>query len=231
MVVPADSLAVTRLLRDLEPPVTQAISAAASERDWPADALVLQHDDPSTDVFFVLRGGVRVTVLAQGGREIIFSDHGPGEQFGELAALDQAPRSASVTTLYATRLLVLPGAAFRVALAASPIMNARMMAQMVSRIRSLSARFVEVALGSVRHRLVAALLREARPRPGSSEQIVSPPPRHHVLAARIGVRREAVTRELAALERLGLLRQEPRGIVLLRPLQLADLHAEAGGRE
>jgi CRP/FNR family cyclic AMP-dependent transcriptional regulator len=231
MAVPAESLAATQLLRELEPPVAAAIGAAATEREWPAEALVLQHDDPSTDVFFVLRGGVRVTVLAWGGREIIFSDLGVGEQFGELAAIDQGPRSASVTTLYPTRLLVLPAAAFRAALAASPIMAGRMIAQMAARIRSLSARFVEVALGSVRHRLVAALLREARPRPGSPERIVSPPPRHHVLAARIGVRREAVTRELAALERLGLLRQEARGIVLLRPLQLADLHAEAGGRD
>jgi len=172
--VPAESLAALDLLRALESAVAQAIRAAAHERDWPSGAMVLQHDDPSTDVFFVLRGGVRVTVLVSGGREIIFSDHGPGEQFGELAAIDQAPRSASVSTLFATRLLILPGAEFRAALAASPVMSGRLIRQMAGRVRGLSSRLVEIAL-----------------------------------------------------ERMGLLRQEPRGIILRRPVQLADLDAEA----
>lgn len=226
--VPAESLAATMLLRELEPAVTEMIRAAAHLRDLPAGALVVQHDDPSTDVYFVLQGGVRVTVLVSGGREIIFADLGPGEQFGELAAIDSGPRSASVATLFTTRLLVVPGAIFRAAMAASPVMARRMVDQMVARFRSLSDRFVEVALGSVRHRLVSELKRQARPRPGGAEHVISPPPRHHVLAARIGVRREAVTRELAALERLGLLRQEARGIVLVRPVQLADLDAGRG---
>jgi hypothetical protein len=41
------------------------------------------------------------------------------------------------------------------------------------------------------------------------------------------VRREAVTRELAALEKLGLVRQEPTGIVITREVALTDL--DAGG--
>lgn len=223
-----DALAATQLLRGLEPAVTDRLAAAASLREVAAGTQVLGHEDAGDEVFFVLKGGVRVIVIASFGREIIFTDHGPGEQFGELAAIDGAPRSANVTALHATQLLVLPAPAFRAALAASPIMAGRLVAQMTARIRSLSARFVEVALGSVRHRLVAALMREARPRAGHpGEHVISPPPRHHVLAARIGVRREAVTRELAALERLGLVRQDARGIYITRAVALKDL-VEAG---
>jgi CRP-like cAMP-binding protein len=222
--VAADALATSPLLRGLEPPVLAALLPACHLREVAAGSLVLAHDDASADVYLVLSGGVRVTVVLSGGREIIFTDHAAGEYFGELAAIDAAPRSASVTALHPSRLGVLPAPAFRTALAASPILAQRLLADMAARIRGLSRRFVEVALGSVRHRLAAELARAARPRAGHpAERIVSPPPRHHVLAARIGVRREAVTRELAALERAGLVRQETGGIVLLRDLALADL--------
>lgn len=221
--VPREALAGSALLRDLEPEAEAAILRAARIQEFAAGAMVLLREDESRDVFFVLSGAVRVTAVVSGGRELIFTDHAAGEQFGELAAIDELPRSASVTALYSSRLLVMPGAAFRAALAASPRMTWRLLAQMSARIRGLSARFVEVALGSVRHRLVAELMRASRPRLGSEERIVSPPPRHHELAARIGVRREAVTRELKALERVGLVRQEPRGIVLARAVRLEDL--------
>jgi CRP/FNR family cyclic AMP-dependent transcriptional regulator len=133
--VPAGSLAATQLLRGLEPAPAEALAEAGRLSEFGAGALVLGAQDQTDEVFFVLKGGVRVVVLASGGREIIFTDHGPGEQFGELAAIDQAPRSATVTTLFATQLLVLPGEAFRAALAASPIMSARLLAQMTARIR------------------------------------------------------------------------------------------------
>jgi CRP-like cAMP-binding protein len=220
----AETIAAAPLLRGLEPAVLAALLPACHLKEVAAGALVLAHDDASADLYLVLSGGVRVTVLLPGGREIIFTDHASGEYFGELAAIDAGPRSASVTALFATQLAVLPRAPFRAALAASPLLAQRLLADMAARVRSLSRRFVEVALGSVRHRLVAELARGSRPRSSQpGQRIVSPPPRHHVLAARIGVRREAVTRELAALERAGLVRQETAGIVLLRDLTLEDL--------
>lgn len=138
-------------------------------------------------MFFVLRGAVRVGVRTAAGREIIFSDLAEGEQFGELAAIDGGARSASVLALRPSPLLV-PAGEFRAAAAASPAMTKRLLVNLTSRVRTRSARFVEVAPGTVRHRLVAELMRLSRPRPGSEVLVISPPVRHHILAARIGVR-------------------------------------------
>lgn len=58
----------------------------------------------------------------------------------------------------------------------------------------------------------------AHPRPGRpDERAVTPPPFHHVLAARIGCRREQVTRELSAMNEEGLVEKTRGALILLRP--------------
>ncbi len=86
------------------------------------------------------------------------------------------------------------------------------------RVRTGNARLVEHAALTIRFRLYAELLREARPRaPGSPERIISPPPVQQVLAGRIGARREAVSREIADLIRRGVVSRGRAGLILHRP--------------
>ena len=68
----------------------------------------------------------------------------------------------------------------------------------------------------------------AHPRPGSPvEQVVTPPPFHHVLAAQIGCRREQVTRELSALAQEGLIEKTRGALVLVKPGVLEARLSEA----
>lgn len=67
------------------------------------------------------------------------------------------------------------------------------------------------------HRLCAELLRLARPASSDGALAISPPPTHAELAARVGSRREAVTRALRQLEQDELLGRRRGAIVLLRP--------------
>lgn len=64
------------------------------------------------DVYFVIEGRVRVVNCWQVGREISFQDLEAGECFGELSAIDQRPRSASVVALVDTLLASLPSRTF-----------------------------------------------------------------------------------------------------------------------
>jgi RecB family exonuclease len=76
-------------------------------------------------------------------------------------------------------------------------------------------------------------LRLSRPRPSApGERVVSPPPPHHELAARIGARREVVSRELSEMTREGWLARDRRAIRILRvaemqKLVMAELRAPA----
>jgi len=80
----------------------------------------------------------------------------------------------------------------------------------------------------VRYRIYAELLRLSRAEPGQpGRAIVSPPPVHAEIAARVSTRRETVARELKALERAGLVERRRGALALSDVHQLTRLIEEA----
>ena len=216
----APSLAHFPIFAGADPALLACAEPACTWQDCEAGQVVLDYDCPSTDVRLVARGGpLRVLMRTSGGREKIVAEIGPGGFVGELAAIagPAAPPSAGIVALHRTRLCVLPGPAFLDLVLASPPLAQRLLVTLAERIRAQNRRLLEYAALSIRHRLCAELLRLARPRPSGAGGglVISPPPPRPEMAARIGARREAVSRELAELGRLGLLTVGPRAIVLL----------------
>ncbi|MGB0679136.1 MAG: Stp1/IreP family PP2C-type Ser/Thr phosphatase [Polyangiales bacterium] len=76
-------------------------------RHFETDASVVQEGDQGEDLFIVLTGKVRVHT-----KDTEITQLGPGQHFGEMALIDKAPRSASVTAHTHTRLLTLSRQAF-----------------------------------------------------------------------------------------------------------------------
>lgn len=180
--------------------------------------VVVDYEDASDDVYFIVAGDVRVLVRTSGGKEVILSDMHAGQFFGELAAIDGVPRSANVTALTRCDMAIVPGALFRDLVFGSRILTERLMRLLTGRIRMLNGRLIEHTVLDVRHRVYAELLRLSQPRAGHpGERIVSPPPYHHVLAGRVGCRREQISRELGAMITLGLAEKLKGGFVLKRP--------------
>ena len=82
--------------------------------------------------------------------------------------------------------------------------------------RELNSRLVEQTVLDLRHRLYSELLRLSVPRVRrGSERVITPPPFHHIVAARIGCRREQMTREFTMLTQEGLI-ERTRGALILR---------------
>lgn len=176
---------------------------------------IVDFEDLSSDVCFLVSGDVRIQMRTPGGKEFILADLREGEFFGELSAIDGEPRSANVTALTKAVICIVGSALFREMLASSPMLSEKVMQLLARRIRDLNARLLEHTVLDIRHKLYAELLRLSVPRPNAAPvRVVSPPPFHHVLAARVGCRREQITRELGAMERDGLL-QKTRGALIL----------------
>jgi CRP/FNR family cyclic AMP-dependent transcriptional regulator len=151
-----------------------------------------------------------------------------GQFFGELSAIDSTKRSANVTALTRAELCIMPAAVFREAIFTSSAVCDQVLHLLASRVRELNARLTEHSIFDLKHRLYSELLRMAGPRPGKpGERSVTPPPFHHVLAARIGCRREQVTRELSAMSQEGLLEKTRGALVLTKPQVLEARLAEA----
>ena len=87
---------------------------------------------------------------------------------------------------------------------------------------------MEQTVLDLRHRLYSELLRMSNPRgTNGGERVVTPPPFHHILASRIGCRREQVTREFTMMTQEGLIERTRGALVLKRPDVLQTRVAEA----
>jgi CRP-like cAMP-binding protein len=212
------------ILRDAAPEALRRATERAAWRSYPAGALILDIEDTSSDVFFVVEGAVRVQVRTAGGRELILAELPVGEMFGEIAAIDGEPRTATVTATLPCRLCSLPAEAFLDAATSSPAACLALLRHTTRIFRRQNQRVVEREALPVRLRLCAELLRLSRPRAGATrpgERIISPPPTQQDIAARIGARREAVSRELSDMARHGLVEKVRGGVVIPRPDALA----------
>ncbi|HEY0204054.1 MAG TPA: Crp/Fnr family transcriptional regulator [Acetobacteraceae bacterium] len=221
---PAQALAALPFLAGAPAGALERFAAHARWMDAAPDEVVVDFNDATTDVFFVVQGAVRVLLrTADGERTQILGDFAAGQMLGELSAIDDAPRSAQVVALVRTRLCFVPARAFLELMSDAPAVCQRLLRMLTARIRSQNQRLMERTALQTRPRLAAELLRLSRPRPDGT-CAVSPPPTHEELAERIGARRETVSRELSALSRAGLLHRTRAAFVLDQP---GMLRAEA----
>jgi CRP-like cAMP-binding protein len=202
----------------LDPSQAENFARGCAWKRFSEHELVLDFDDRSTDVYFILSGDVRVLVRTPAGKEMIFGDLGAGQFFGEMAAIDGAERSANVTALTNVELCIVPAPVFKSIVFSSAAICERLLTLLTQRVRALNARLFERSVLDLRHRLYSELLRLAHPRQGvAGQSIISPPPIQQDLAARIGCRREQVSREIHAMIEEGLAEKAKGGLVILQP--------------
>ncbi len=197
-------------------------------RRYDEGELVVDFEDESSDVYFIISGEVRILIRTLAGKEIILGEAKAGQFFGEMTAIDGAKRSANVSALTKSELCIMPAHVFREVIFTSQGACEQILRLLTGRVRELNARLTEHSIFDLKHRLYSELLRMAQPRPGKpNERAVTPPPFHHVLAARISCRREQVTRELSALAQEGLVEKTRGALVLVKPQVLQSRLDEA----
>ena len=202
---------------------TQCIWRRASPNVW-----IIDYEDQSTDVYFVVSGTVQVKLRSISGREALLRQINAGEFFGELAAIDGRPRSSGIVAITEVTVARMPASVFRSALHAYPDVCDQVLQLLAGQVRVLANRVNEFTTLDVRYRIYAELLRLSRPEAGKADSaVVSPPPVHAEIAARVSTRRESVARELKALERAGLIERRRGALVLTDTLALRKLIEEA----
>ena len=178
--LPADSLA--------------RIEKRCSWRRYEPGKSIVDYLDASNDVYFIAAGEARASIYSVDGKAVTFTDLGPGEIFGEYAAIDGAPRSATIEARTGCYVASMSGATFRELLKQEPALMLALLEQFVAKIRMLTTRVYEFSALAVNNRIQAELLRLAKlaPQSGKSARIGSAPT-HSEIASRISTHREAVT--------------------------------------
>lgn len=216
MIRQTETLARIELFRSLTPEEVRRLDTRCVWRRAAAKEWILDYQDEGVDVFFLASGVVRVMIRSISGRETILRDINAGSFFGELAAIDGQTRSASILAITDATIAKMAPATFLEIVTMHPDVSLQLLRLVTGQVRMLANRINEFTTLCVRDRLYLELLRLSRTdRDNERQAIVSPPPVHADLAGRISTRREAVTKELSAMERDGLLRRGRGALVLL----------------
>ncbi len=223
-------LAVVPLFEGLEPAALADIERASRLRRFTAQEQIIDCDSNSVDVFIVVEGQVRVVNYSVSGREIAFDDVTAGGYFGEIAALDGPPRSASVMAVEDSLLAAIPGKVFLEVLSRHPEVAFRVMRRLARIIRSADTRIMDLSTLAAQNRVQAELLRQARPtRSGDDSARIAPIPLHSDIASRVSTTRETVARVLNDLARQGLVKRTKDALIIKDLRRLEALVEEVRG--
>ena len=204
----------------------------STRRHYPREGVIFFERDEGASLFMIEHGRVKVSILGDDGREVILSVLGPGDFFGEMALLDDEPRSASAIAAEATDLISLGRSEFQSAVEQNPEITRALVGILLERVRKANHQISTLALLDVYGRVARVLLDMARDegkrlRDGSIQFRRAT---HQEIAARIGTTRETVTRMFKDLERQDLIKAEGRLIVLRSDFEKVFEDREAGGR-
>src|SRR5262245_6480435 len=87
------------LFADLDSATVAMILAQLSEETVPTGHVIFEEHAPGDTLYIVTAGQIRISRLLPHGEERVLRDMGPGEFFGEMALLEDKPRTARVSTL------------------------------------------------------------------------------------------------------------------------------------
>ncbi|MDQ7990072.1 MAG: cyclic nucleotide-binding domain-containing protein [Candidatus Dactylopiibacterium sp.] len=210
--VSVTALRTIPMFQGLEADRLEVIASHATLRRVARGLTVVQAGDAIDNVYFVLNGGLKVIVSDEDGREVILTLLGQGDVFGEMGVVDTAPRSATVTAVAASDLVVISQADFRRILADNFELCLRIMCKLAERLRAADRKIESLALMDVYGRVARLLLDMAETREGRS--IVRRKISKQDIAKMIGASREMVSRVMKDLHAQGLLEDTPDGLLL-----------------
>jgi CRP/FNR family cyclic AMP-dependent transcriptional regulator len=217
-----DILKKVPLFSQLAPSELDRVADISRERAYPRNSVILFEDDPGDALYVVAQGQVKVVLIGEDGREVILSVMGEGEFFGEMALVDDEPRSAHVIAMEDSTLLVIRREDFQGILKQTPGIALALLRELSRRLRRVDEKVGSLVLLDVNGR-VAQLLLELADEAGSER--ITRRLTHHTIAQMIGSSRETVSRTMREFIDKGHIEVSRREIVIR---DRAALEASAG---
>lgn len=212
----ASYLEKVELFAGLDSAGLETLARGARLRTYAAGTIVVSEGDDAHGLFVVQSGALKCFLTDENGRELTLSLLGPGEYFGELALLDEAPRSASVIATERSELLQIARTTFLALLDANPECMKILLRNLVARVRGLTDNVRALALVDVFGRIARlfdSLAVEKNGLPVIERRLTQ-----QDIANLVGASREMVNRILRDLVVGGYIAVENHAIVLKRKL-------------
>jgi len=178
---------------------------------------LIREEDKDTNVYFVLKGEVKVTNYALSGQEVWHTTISKGHFFGEMAAISGDERSANITAVTETRVAILSKDDFLRVLREDPDVSIWVMRELVTRLKDTTLRAYNHVSKTVSERIHIELRALCGPHNlQKGIHRLQPKPVLARMARRINTDRETVSREISKLESLGVLKREKTSLDILQ---------------
>jgi CRP/FNR family cyclic AMP-dependent transcriptional regulator len=213
---PADDPAIG-FLANLDPEQSEALREHGLVRAFRKGQAIFHQGGSSDRIVVLISGRVKVSTLTDDGKEIVLAFRGPGDLLGELSALDGEPRSASVEAIESVEALAIPASDFRSYLIAHPEVALLLLRMLSRRLRDADRKRVEYGAHDTVGRVAARLveLAERYGEPVKRGMQIGLPISQEELAGWTGASREAVSKALQTLRKVGWVVTERRRITVL----------------
>ncbi|MCP5367947.1 MAG: Crp/Fnr family transcriptional regulator [Hyphomicrobiales bacterium] len=224
------SLRKIELYSDLSDRELAEVEKQCSWKRFAAQEQIIDRHSETRDVYFIVNGRVRVVNYSLSGREVTLDDFLAGSPFGELAAIDGEPRSASVMALEPTLLASLSHEHFVRTMQQYPRAAMRLMRHLTRMVRASTDRIMDLSTLGANNRVHAELLRQARDSmDGENTAVIRPIPVHGDMASRVSTTRETVARVMNDLARKGIVERRKDALVILDLQELMAMVEDVRG--
>jgi CRP/FNR family cyclic AMP-dependent transcriptional regulator len=207
----ADFLASVPMFSGLQRDELLKFAELTRERTYPKGSVILFQGDPGDSLYVLRQGRAKVVLIGEDGREVILGVLEPGAHFGELALIDDQPRSAHVIAMEDSQLLILRREDFRRRVEANPTVAWALLMELSRRLRRADQKIGGLVLLDVPGRISRLLLDLSAESGGAT---IDKPLTHQTIAQMIGASRETVSRAMKEFQEEGLIRVERRRIAV-----------------
>jgi len=136
-----DTLAQVDLFSGLSKKDLRLLAQNCKERKYPAGSVLISQGDTGAGLYVITSGTVRITQANNPDRaEEEIGTAGTGDVLGEMALLDDLPRSATITAVTDVTALLLPVWEFRAVLRSNPDIALQLLAALSRRLRKAEQR-------------------------------------------------------------------------------------------
>mgnify|MGYP001815820913 CR=1 FL=1 len=192
-------------------------------------SVIVSQGSRGRDMFIVMSGSLKVTVLSDEGKEISFVILRQGEYFGELSMIDGRKRSATVTAIEATELLVLSHSNYQQLLQNHPHTATKfltgMLLTLANRLRATDELYQDSVFLDVSARLAKFLLNSSAKHgdSGLDHRQLDIHLSQYELGTLVNASRESINKQLRNWEAQGIVDTNKGKITLLNPQALEQI--------
>ena len=142
----AQMLAPMPLFRPVPIPRLVTMTAGAIDQVYGPGHVVVREGTPAQSLFVIVAGRVRVTEQARDTHsELLLSELGPGEVFGELGVLRNQPRNATIVALERTHCIILNSSNFLTTVEGCPALALGLLQVLAARLSEADRRVARYA--------------------------------------------------------------------------------------